>query len=279
MVPDGESRLAIALSTAGIAVVNGIFERAAFIDLARHQMSIVRHRDAGPDGVTVLRPRHGSAIDELGFSRAELAPHTDGAQLNQPPGVLALACVKPAVSGGETVIVDMAAVHDALAIIDPVALRRLYMPDVARFSGRGSAVFARSGERVTVRWRDDSLAEFSPDDAAVVSRLRQIIDEHRVVFRLKQGQVLFVSNSRFLHGRLRFEGRRLLYRILGYPRPDIGFQPGFAPPISDSSFRAVPFQAIAPARKLPATAPTGLRPQPSNVPRYPRDEEKVYECP
>jgi hypothetical protein len=54
-------------------------------------MAIRPHRDAGPDGVTVITKTEDKSSGYTGFTDAELIPHTDGSAVPNPPGLLLLA--------------------------------------------------------------------------------------------------------------------------------------------------------------------------------------------
>jgi hypothetical protein len=57
-----------------------------------------------------------------------------------------------------------------------------------------------------------------------------VISQHLQVIQLRAGQGLLVSNTRWLHGRDRYIGPRVMLRILGDPLPGTGIQPGFPAP-------------------------------------------------
>lgn len=48
--------------------------------------------------------------------------------------------------------------------------------------------------------------------------------------QLRTGQGLLISNTRWLHGRDRYTGPRVMLRMLGDPLPGTGIQPGFPAP-------------------------------------------------
>lgn len=60
--------------------------------------------------------------------------------------------------------------------------------------------------------------------------LRTIIIQHQQAIHLDAGQGLLVSNTRWLHGRDRCTGPRVMLRILGDPLPSTGVQPGYPAP-------------------------------------------------
>jgi hypothetical protein len=60
--------------------------------------------------------------------------------------------------------------------------------------------------------------------------LRAVIGQHVETFRLQRGEGLILSNTRWLHGRERYAGDRIMLRILGDPLPGTGIMPGFRSP-------------------------------------------------
>lgn len=60
---------------------------------------------------------------------------------------------------------------------------------------------------------------FSADATTVVPLLGAVIAQHLHAIQLRDGQGVLVSNSRWLHGRDRYTGPRVMLRILGDPLP------------------------------------------------------------
>ncbi|MGV9266545.1 TauD/TfdA family dioxygenase [Kitasatospora sp. NPDC003701] len=196
-----------------------------------------QHRDADPDGLTVVRDtgRHEGLAGFAGLGRGGLSPHTECAQLPRPPRLLLLACARTAESGGETLVVDGRAVLAELADLHPSALEALTAPRAAYFGGadgRFAPVLEQLPDgRWRLRLRQDSLARFSPDAEAHLPALRGAVERHTTRTRLACGQGLVLDNHRFLHGRTAFVGGRLLLRALGEPRAALGLAVGFPRPL------------------------------------------------
>src|SRR5262249_21376521 len=125
--PDSSRRILEALAGHGLALVRGLHDRAAVLRAGTQIMRIRTHRDSDGDGVTVIEQRIAySATGSLaGFTDRELHPHTEGSAVDQPPGVLMLACIRPADQGGAVVLVDGAAVYAEIASADPDMCRAL----------------------------------------------------------------------------------------------------------------------------------------------------------
>jgi hypothetical protein len=230
--PGWRERVSARLREDGLAVLAGITGRAALTALARELMTIRPHRDAAPDGVTEITDTGAAAAGYAAFTGAGLIPHTDGTAVADPPQLLLLACVRPAGEGGATLVADGARVAAALAGRHPGALPALSAPKSAWFGtpadGYLGAVCEPAGPgRMRLRLRLDDLARFSPDAACAVPALRAAISANAVTLRLGPGDGVVLCNTRWLHGREPYAGRRVMLRILGDPLPGAGILPGF----------------------------------------------------
>ncbi|HEY5986037.1 MAG TPA: TauD/TfdA family dioxygenase [Streptosporangiaceae bacterium] len=122
----------------------------------------------------------------------------------------------------------------------PAALRSLSAARAAFFGTAGGylgPVCEPAGlGRTSLRLRLDDLAWFSADAAAAIPLLRAVIAQHVETFRLQPGEGVLLSNTRWLHGRDRYAGRRVMLRILGDPLSGTGIMPGFRspPPAADA---------------------------------------------
>ncbi len=218
----------------GLVTFSGITGRAELIDIALQIMAIRPHRDADPDGVTVITKTQEESSGYTGFTDAELIPHTDGTAVPNPPGLLLLVCRQAADEGGSTRVVDGARVIRALADQHPASLGPLSAPQAAFFGTAGAYLGAplepAGPDRMRIRLRLDDLAWFSTQTAGAIPLLRTAIAAHTQTFRLREGEGLLLSNTRWLHGRDNFAGHRSMLRILGDPLPATGILPGFPSP-------------------------------------------------
>jgi alpha-ketoglutarate-dependent taurine dioxygenase len=107
--PAQQPRVIALLREHGLVTFTGITGRTELSCVARRLMSIRPHRDAGPDGVTVITDTGTAEPGYAAFTDAELIPHTDGTSLPDPPGLLLLTCQQPATRGGNTLLADAAA--------------------------------------------------------------------------------------------------------------------------------------------------------------------------
>jgi hypothetical protein len=230
-----QQHVAAQLRERGLVTFSGITGRAGLIDIARLLMTIRPHRDAGPDGVTVITTTQDESSGYMGFTDAELIPHTDGSAVPNPPGLLLLACEQAADEGGSTRVIDGARVIRALADGHPTSLGPLSAPQAAFFGATGAYLGAplepAGPGRMRIRLRLDDLAWFSTQAAEAIPLLRTAIAANAQTFRLRQGDGLLLSNTRWLHGRDNFVGHRSMLRILGDPLSSTGILPGFPSPV------------------------------------------------
>jgi hypothetical protein len=136
------------LGERGLVAFTGITGHTELVALARQLMTVRPHRDAGPDGITVITSTRAEDPGYAGFTDAELIPHTDGSGVPDPPGLLLLACQRPADEGGNMRVVDGASIMGTLAEQHPAALHALSAPRAAFFGATGghlSAVLEPAG--------------------------------------------------------------------------------------------------------------------------------------
>ncbi|MFB6557512.1 TauD/TfdA family dioxygenase [Streptomyces sp. NPDC056400] len=220
------------VAAAGMALVSGLTTRTRVLDFAARLMVLEPHRDSDSDGLTTLRnigvraQRPGLG----GFGTGELLPHTERSGISAPPRLMLLVCLQPAPSGGAVRLSDGRAVHAHLAATALEALEAMSRPRTAFYGNGGghpSSIFTPHPDgRVTLRLRQDELAQFSPLVQPFLPQLRQAIGTVQQRFDLRAGEGYVIDNERFLHARTAFDGNRVCLRALGSPlRP---MQRGFA---------------------------------------------------
>jgi hypothetical protein len=212
---------------------DGVGSARDLLRLAQSIATIVPHRDSNAVGLTTISDVGGRARSGFaGFSARALDPHTDRSGIARPPTLLMMSCGQPARNGGECFVVDGKAVYDDLAESNPQALESLSTPRSVLFGGATGylgSIFTRAGGRISIRLRLDELARFSPETKRWLPVLRAAIDRHAEMFRLNVGQGYVLDNSRWLHGRYAFTGRRVMYRVNGNPLAHVVITPGFQP--------------------------------------------------
>jgi Taurine catabolism dioxygenase TauD, TfdA family len=221
-------RILESLTEHGIAMLAGVNDRAALLRIGRAVMRIRTHRDSDADGVTSIEHRitHAAAGSLVGFTDRDLSPHTDGTAVAAPPRLLMLTCLRRPRIGGSVILVDGRAVYNEIADTDPDMLDALRAPHCAFFggaSGHLGSVFTETPDgRMTVRLHFDDLIRYSPAAALYQQRLRAIVRQHERAIDLTIGNGYIVRNDRWLHGRNKFEGARLMLRLIGDPTPRTG---------------------------------------------------------
>jgi len=142
-------------------------------------------------------------------------PHTDGAFEQHPPRVMAVLCLHPADTGGETILVDM---EDTTTGMSETTLRGLYVPDaivvvrgtqeakhpVFSDNGRGGTTARFSNHEYNVSYPGNDLA--APGFAVVDGYLKD--KANQIVVALKAGQLILIDNDRVTHGRNEFDSRQ-----------------------------------------------------------------------
>jgi hypothetical protein len=185
-------------------------------------------------------PAYGTSIE--GFTDRELWPHTEGSAVDRPPRVLMLACVRPAPIGGCSHLMDGRDLYDEIVRTDPTMLAAVSAPRSAYFggaSGHLGAIFTPAGQgRVTVRLRLDELARFSPTVTPHVHTLRAMVRDLAIATDLRDGDGYVLLNDRWLHGRSRFIGHRVMLRILGDPLAHHQLPSGFQPAVRSPARQA-----------------------------------------
>ena len=226
----------------GLVTFDSLDNRATLVAVARRLMTIRPHRDADSDGITVITGTGTGTSGYAAFTDDELIPHTDGSSAPDPPGLVLLTCQRAADKGGTTLVADGERIIRTLAEQYPAALRSLAAPRAAFFGEEGGHLGPVCEPtwpgRTSIRLRLDDLVRFSAEATAVIPLLRAAIAQHLETFRLGPGQGMLLSNTRWLHGRDRYTGRRVMLRILGDPLPGTGVMPGFPSPSPASDTRA-----------------------------------------
>jgi hypothetical protein len=174
----------------------------------REPVQHVRDRGADPRASTTRSYQHNGA---LGY-------HAD------PTDVVALLCIRPAKSGGMSIIVRSAAVHDELARTMPDLTRVLYQPwwrDLRTGDGPDSfsqsPVYARDDRgRLSVSYGPDYIRSaqrgshvppLSPAQLEAMAVLDRLNGDPRfsVGMDLRPGDMQFLNNHTILHSRTAYE--------------------------------------------------------------------------
>lgn len=160
-----------------------------------------------------IRPIDGGR--SFASTRIDTPLHTDSQMFaGAPAAIQILVCVKAAARGGESTLVDGAALlgrlerddaNLAAALFDVERVQPFYFGDV-----RGPTVALRGGH---LAWTV-APGGLGARDEVGAALANEIARSPRIVRALGAGEALVASNHRMLHGRTPFEGDRELVRLL-----------------------------------------------------------------
>ncbi|WP_083975451.1 TauD/TfdA family dioxygenase [Kitasatospora mediocidica] len=206
----------------GLALLRGVdldgLDDGQCVELCRRLVARVagaRPRGSGVRPENLLVAASGPSASER--DDQGLGPHTDRSGFPGSPRVLALLCVRPALYGGESLLVSGHAVHDRLLAGRPGVLQQLYQdfdfgrgPDFERIH----PVFRRTADGLRVQYnrywigrgQDESGVPFTPAQAAALEAFDEVLADPRMVvrLRLRRGDLLLLDNTVVLHGRTAF---------------------------------------------------------------------------
>ncbi|MFF3957481.1 TauD/TfdA family dioxygenase [Streptomyces sp. NPDC001890] len=257
----GAGGIAEQLCERGLVTVNGLTSRKAVHDFTQRIMSLVPHRDSDPDALTTIRDigRRAQQPGLAGLGCGELLAHTEQSNVRDPARLMLLVCHRPSVTGGESLLTDGQAIHDHLATDNPEAVEHLSLPGTAFYGdggGHPSQIFTRHpGGRVSLRFRQDELGQFSPLVQRFLPELREAIAAHQRPIILSPGQGYLIDNHRYLHARAAFVGPREYVRALGMPL--FPMRPGFGVCERGIASVSCPEAGRAPARISRTANPSG----------------------
>lgn len=194
----------------------------------------------GDDGVSALTAVAGTSAHPF-QSRDGQNLHCDGTlqSLGQILTTVML-CVRPAASGGATILFDAATAFGELCASDPEAAKQLTHPGALMRTSTLAAGHATAGpafawreSRVITRYSVTATDTYHPRQPNEEPALRRALrfltgaarpgSPHRCEFTLRAGQCLVLANGRVCHGRTAYRDEpgsaRLLLRSLFTRRP------------------------------------------------------------
>lgn len=189
-----------------------------FADIQQEQVAGVAAQLAADGLARFDQITNRAQLVRLGAALGRIVPHRDSG----PDGVTTVMH-----RGGLAVYADL--LH-----IDPCAAQALSKPRTVLFGGAagylGSIFEHTPGGRVRVRYRQDQLAQFSPELARHLPSLGDAIERHTRWFALEPGEGYVLHNHRWLHGRTAYTGDRVMYRLSVDPHPYLAIPSGFVSP-------------------------------------------------
>ena len=164
-----------------------------------------------------------SKLKTLGNTLSPVPPHTDEAFRHNPPGVNVLHCIRPAESGGESVLVDGFKLGEVLREKDSEAFNCLVQQsqpyhridhdnDIDQRTRGPVFVLDEYGEIIGFRFHTRAAAPFDvPAErflnlyAANHALSKLMLDErYQARFRLEAGDAVMFDNQRVMHARMGF---------------------------------------------------------------------------
>jgi alpha-ketoglutarate-dependent taurine dioxygenase/glutathione synthase/RimK-type ligase-like ATP-grasp enzyme len=183
--------------------------------------------------INAAKASAGGSVTQYSRTHKPLSPHTDSSYMSQPHELVAFHCIVAAETGGKSIMV---AVEDILPRIEPEILE-LLRASVYPFGNEPSPIiFGEPGDEQIRYYRaqiDQTLeagaAPLSDEHRTAIETLDRVLEQtdRFSQFQLQAGQMLFMHNTKVLHGRTGFSdgSDRLLYRVrLHVPNFRVGSQ-------------------------------------------------------
>ncbi|XP_062917836.1 gamma-butyrobetaine dioxygenase [Mobula hypostoma] len=173
--------------------------------------------------------------NNVAYTSGELSLHTDYPALHHPPGVQFLHCIKKAVAGGETVIVDGFHVANQLRRLNPEAFKILtsVFVDFTDIGVDYCDFSLQSKHKIIDLDHDGNVAQINFNNAtrdsvlnlpaeqvqSFLAALKNYVrlmykPENLVTFKMEPGDILTFDNWRILHGRRSYHSTDGHYRHL-----------------------------------------------------------------
>lgn len=228
------SQFEATLAAVGIAIFRlRSADPREFLDVCNSLGTMRFHPDSGADGYTdLLSSDPTDLVNGAGFGSDELRLHTDRSSSSQPPGLMAICCVRPAVEGGTSTFLDGQLLYSSLRERNPELLKLLCSSNSVAFGSgkelRQCSVFSEDpAGLVRVRFRADRHAYFSSSLAPHLEALLAEMNRLSISTLLSEHDFVAVQNDRWMHGRTKFDGTRHMRRALLDPRTGSPVRPGF----------------------------------------------------
>ncbi len=187
------------------------------------QFGTVSTRDGGRGAWPIAPSKVSGTFSE---TSGEARLHTDAQYHEQPESAFILACERPALDGGDNLLLEAAdarRVAESCFGTDGIALLEAAqwcwtVPKVFYVNGNPQVspeapIFGRDG---SVRWRIDNIRCRTAQDRDLAIEFADALESYGRLtrLRLEPGDVLLCDNYYALHGRTPFsDPKRLLYRV------------------------------------------------------------------
>ena len=222
-----DDQITSALEKDGVITFDKIYSSRELLQLCARLGRTIIHRDSDENGLTQISKRDTVPVTGgyRAFTSSHLTFHTDGSSVPEPAALVILWCYRPALVGGESLLVDGKQLYQELSRLHPSALQELQTPDSAIFAGSQNPLygsifsFLPTGE-IYIRFRYDNLVYYSACVCSILPIVLDLFSQHQICFTLKQYQGYIIKNGRWLHCRTSFDVDREVYRVLLHTDPD-----------------------------------------------------------
>lgn len=231
---DGAARLALHehIISNGFAIVRGGPAKADGVLTFAELVGEVTQSAYG--AVFDLKP--GSAAGTAGTTLMPVPPHSDEAFAYAPPGIEVLACIRPADTGGDSILVDGVGIAHKLRAQNPESFQLLaqwnhhyvrfhpgklnqhaYAPIIALDDdGEVSGIRLHTRASAPLDLPEDIMEDY----LIAYHRLCALMmaPENQLHLKLDAGDAIIFDNHRALHARTEFSDRQRHLQICGVPR-------------------------------------------------------------
>ena len=184
--------------------------------------SISQNFGRGGNDFFVIENIGGSKI--LAKSNRTQALHTDNGFAKDAPEIVMLRCQTPSEDGGYSQIVDSSKILEFLERVFPLGVEALMGENAVTFNKLHASI---SKNLIQVLKNGNIGFDFSPFAVTIdtknpeVERAYRLIwayihnENNQIKFKLQQGQILILDNSRYMHARTEFpeDQKRVMQRI------------------------------------------------------------------
>ncbi|WP_107105628.1 TauD/TfdA family dioxygenase [Streptomyces roseifaciens] len=232
--PGDVQRCAAGVRGGGIVRLEGLADRDTVARFAPRVMRMERQRDSGPDGLSSLAGLRGQrphGVAPTGRGPAGLS--TTGYDLENPPRLVVLACLRAPANGVSYRLVDGRRLYHELQRRSPAAAAVFSDDSAALFGGTGGVrgpLFAHHKDgNVALRLGLDAPVRWHEAAAARLADLRSALNTAAFEVRLRAGEGLLLDNHRWASQRMPCTRPFRLVQAVGAAQPGHSLPNGFRP--------------------------------------------------
>jgi alpha-ketoglutarate-dependent taurine dioxygenase len=179
------------------------------------------HPDADSNGITKLKTdasRVGKS-GATGFTQDGLELHTDRSNVTNPPEIVSMLYAKNTGSGGDFLYADGQELYCLLRNEFPTVFRWALSPEAVQYndgisSYSGPIFCAGDPGKMRVRLRVDDFGYYAMTHNPDLQIFLKCAHKLTRIYRPNNYDLVIMDNTRWLHGRTKFEGSREVWRVL-----------------------------------------------------------------